>query len=265
MSPVFVSIQGNIGSGKTTLLKNMKSSYNKNKDEMWRKLRVCFLDEPVSMWNEIVDPETGETMIEKFYNDQTRYAFSFQMMAYISRLSFMRRAFRSGEYDVVISERSLETDRQIFANMLHVDGKIAPIEYSIYMKWFDEFMDDFPKEHVVYVRADPEVALQRISKRSRPGEELISIDYLRRLHEYHEKWIAEWGKVGGGVGDSGSDRPEIDACEDSDDSVRDGEDFERLLVIDGNVDMNYDDKEDREVIKRTQEVVSHIVSLSLYR
>ena len=68
-----VSIEGNIGSGKSTLLANLKKHFNKNTN-------IIFLKEPVDEWSKITD-ENGTTILEKFYADQDKYSFSFQMMA----------------------------------------------------------------------------------------------------------------------------------------------------------------------------------------
>ena len=78
-----LSIEGNIGSGKSTLLENLRSHYENNPD-------VIFLKEPVDEWATIQD-ENGITMLEKFYKDQTKYSFAFQMMAYISRLNNLKK------------------------------------------------------------------------------------------------------------------------------------------------------------------------------
>ena len=50
------------------------------------KTKWIFLQEPIDDWESIKDKD-GTTMLEKFYGNQDRYAFSFQMMAYISRLA----------------------------------------------------------------------------------------------------------------------------------------------------------------------------------
>ena len=122
------SIEGNIGSGKSTLIDRIKFS---NKIE-----NVIYLPEPVSIWNEIKD-SNGVGILEKYYQDQKRYAFSFQMMAYISRLSLIRKALATHGDCIIITERSIYTDREIFAKMLHDSGKIEDIEYSIYLRWFN--------------------------------------------------------------------------------------------------------------------------------
>jgi deoxyadenosine/deoxycytidine kinase len=196
-----VSIEGNIGSGKSTLLSNLKKYFeNKNTN-------VIFLKEPVDEWSNIKD-ENGITILEKFYNDQNKYSFSFQMMAYISRLKLLKDTisqikymenelikyiFEKEEIDsqkyVIITERSLYTDKMVFAKMLFDTGKIEFINYQIYLNWFNTFADEFPVHKIVYVRADPEICYERISTRNREGESNIPIEYLKSCSEYHENML----------------------------------------------------------------------------
>jgi deoxyguanosine kinase len=177
---ILATVQGNIGSGKSTLIHYLQKSYKESGK------KVCFLQEPVDEWNTIKDC-SGTTMIELFYSDQKRFAFGFQMMAYISRLVILKDAMKKG-FDIIISERSLDTDRNIFAKMLYDDGKICDVEYQIYMKWFDEFKKDFPDEMIIYVKTTPDVAYCRVGTRGRKGEN-IPIEYMEKCHEYHEQWI----------------------------------------------------------------------------
>ena len=44
-------------------------------------------------------------------------------MAYISRLTLIRQALREN-YDIIFTERSIYTDRNVFAKMLYDSGKI---------------------------------------------------------------------------------------------------------------------------------------------
>lgn len=175
-----ISIEGNIGSGKSTLLGELKSRYAADPS-------ICFLEEPVGIWNTITDA-SGTTILEKYYADQKRYAFSFQMMAYISRISVMRAALKENKYRLIIIERSVYTDSAVFAKMLFDDKKIEDIEYLIYTKWVNEFISDFPPVKFIYVQADPEVSFQRVGIRGRPGE-IIPLEYLQSCHKYHEDWL----------------------------------------------------------------------------
>lgn len=180
-SPVFLTIQGNIGAGKTLLHKTLQEKFAEDS-------RICFLPEPVSEWIQIKDKK-GKNMLEKYYENQDKYAFAFQMMAYISRLSIINQALK-GDYDVIVSERSLDTDKNVFALMLYEEGSIEDVEYEIYRKWFDEFKKDFPEERILYIQATPNICKGRISLRGRKGED-IPLEYLRKCHTYHEDWLTE--------------------------------------------------------------------------
>lgn len=175
-----ISIEGNIGSGKSTLIKEL-SDLNRN---------IIFVQEPVRIWNTVVD-SSGVTILEKYYSDQKRYAFSFQMMAFITRvkqLSDIINCFGKDSDITVITERCVFTDREIFAKMLFDSGKIEEIEYSIYLKWFDHFVQDMNIDFFIYLRNEPNVCNERIALRARKGE-TIPMDYLQECHEYHERWM----------------------------------------------------------------------------
>ena len=181
--PIFISIEGNIGTGKSTLIDKLQKHFT-NKNNIGKK--IGYIPEPIHIWNSVTDNQ-GVTILEKYYADQQKYAFPFQMMAYISRLSGMRKAMQQ-DYDIVIMERSMFTDKEVFAKMLYHDGKIETIEYNIYKKWFSEFIGDFPQIWHIYIQAEPEVSEERVLKRGRQGEK-IPLTYLEKCHAYHEHWL----------------------------------------------------------------------------
>ena len=182
-----VSIEGNIGSGKSTLLSNLRQYYENNSN-------VVFLKEPVDEWEKIKD-ENGETILKKFYADQEKYSFPFQMMAYVSRIKVLRDTLKTIKTDIedkniiIITERSLYTDKMVFAKMLYDSKKIEHVNYQIYLNWFDTFSDEFPVNKVVYVKTSPDKCYQRIVKRSRTGEENIPLDYLASCSNYHDNML----------------------------------------------------------------------------
>ena len=182
-----VSIEGNIGSGKSTLLSNLRQYYENNSN-------VVFLKEPVDEWEKIKD-ENGETILKKFYADQEKYSFPFQMMAYVSRIKVLRDTLKTIKTDtenkniIIITERSLYTDKMVFAKMLYDTKKIEHVNYQIYLNWFDTFSDEFPVNKVVYVKTSPDKCYQRIVKRSRTGEENIPLEYLTSCSIYHDNML----------------------------------------------------------------------------
>ena len=194
--PVIVSFDGNIGSGKSTTCyeyeQYLKNGMNADDARIFPTItsfedEVCFVDEPVALWNQICDKD-GVNIITNLYKDIRANAFKFQMMAYISRLSLLRKAVKNPKIKLIITERSVETDRNVFAKMLYDAGDISHDEFQIYTMWFDEFLTDVPLAGIVYINASPSVCMERIGKRARAGETIQS-DYIQRCHDYHESWI----------------------------------------------------------------------------
>jgi deoxyadenosine/deoxycytidine kinase len=216
-----ISIEGNIGSGKSTLLLNLQEEFKDNKN-------IIFLKEPVDEWETFKD-ETGITMLEKFYKNQEKYSFPFQMMAFISRLSLLKSFITQNPGAIFITERSLYTDKMVFAKMLYDIGKIELINYKIYLKWFDTFISECAVSHIIYVKTDPNICFNRITKRSRTGESNISIEYLKNCHKYHENMLDKT----------------LEDCV-----------CNNQLTLDGNIDIYENNECLKEWIKKVKEIVN---------
>jgi len=180
-----VSVEGNIGSGKSTFLKHLKK-YSQNNE----KYNIVFVQEPVDEWNNIRD-STGKNILEMFYADQEANSFSFQIMAYITRLKKLLDVIKNGENQLIICERSLETDKYVFAKMLYDSKKIREIDWVIYNYWFDTFLEEVETDMTIYINTSSENCYNRIKKRSRSGESSIPIEYLQDCQRYHEDWLKE--------------------------------------------------------------------------
>jgi deoxyadenosine/deoxycytidine kinase len=177
--PKIFSIEGNIGSGKSTLINILR---NENVND-----NIVYLPEPVDTWKTIKD-ENNKTLLEKFYEDKKKYSFSFQMMAYISRISSLRNTIKKNSNSVIITERSVLTDKNVFAKMLFDSNYIEKVNYDIYLRWFDEFTKDITIDYIIYVKTEPSICQQRTILRNRKGEH-IPLEYFKKCHKYHEEWI----------------------------------------------------------------------------
>ena len=177
-----ITIEGNIGSGKSTLLEFLRNEL------ILDNKKVIFMKEPVDEWEHIKD-SNGTTMLQKFYENQEKYSFPFQMMAYISRLKLLKETVEKYPNAIIISERSLYTDKYVFAKMLYETNKIEDVCYQIYCKWFDTFVKDYPIAGIIYVKTDPEICHDRVAKRSRVGESNIPLDYLVSCDTYHDDML----------------------------------------------------------------------------
>ena len=177
--PNIFSVEGNIGSGKSTIVEFMKNNTKLD--------NIVFLREPVDLWENIKD-KNGESILSKFYANTKKYSFSFQMMAYISRLALLRDTVRKHPNKIIVTERCVSTDKNVFAQMLYDDGNIEEVDYKIYLQWFEEFIHDFPITAYIYVYTPPEVCSERIRKRNRNGENIPDV-YLQRCDFYHNNWL----------------------------------------------------------------------------
>ena len=62
-------LEGNVGTGKSTFLRMLEEI----------GLQVIF--EPVNEWSNMKN-SNGKNLLEEFYGDQTRYAYTFQSVAF---------------------------------------------------------------------------------------------------------------------------------------------------------------------------------------
>lgn len=178
---LIVSIDGNIGSGKSTIINNLKNIFV-NED-------IIFLEEPINEWNKISDGK--KTILEKYYEDSEKYAYCFQMMTFITRYVIIDEIIKKNPKSIIVTERSLYTDKYIFAKMLHETKKINTIEYQVYNKWFEKFIINLPKHKYIYIINDPYKCLENIKKRNRKGEDTIDISYLNLCNKAHEEMFIQ--------------------------------------------------------------------------
>jgi deoxyadenosine/deoxycytidine kinase len=169
-------IEGNIGCGKTTLVRNLKSLEN-----------VEVIEEPVAEWLKIKD-ENDENILGLFYKDTKRYAYLFQTIVFKSRLMSLDKP---QEKSIRFSERSIWTDKFIFAKNCYEMGAINTIEKRTYDNWFDwlEHKMHSKPDGIIYLKALPEICEARMKKRDRAEESSVSLDYLTKIHEKHEQWL----------------------------------------------------------------------------
>ena len=184
MKYVIISLDGNVGGGKSYLLKQIRKRFPAFK----------IVDEPVGQWTELTN-EHGENMLELFYKDKKRWGYTFQTCALLTRQKNMQTMIdqldkTSDETYIIITERSILTDKYIFADMLHRTGFMSDLEWNLYNKLFDALSQQHQVDGVIYVSTSALTSKDRIQMRGRPEEETISIDYLNDLDKQHEKWLS---------------------------------------------------------------------------
>jgi deoxyadenosine/deoxycytidine kinase len=182
-SPILISLDGNIGAGKSTLLEALVEQLPE----------ITVVQEPVADWVTLRN-QTGKNLLELFYEDTARWCYTFQNCAILTRLMHTMDILKSwkpaeGKLPVVVTERSVLTDRYVFAEMLHREGKMDDLEWNLYLKWFNHFAKDLPVKGIIHITTSAETSKGRIHKRGRSGEEKIPMEYLEQLQAQHNHWI----------------------------------------------------------------------------
>jgi deoxyadenosine/deoxycytidine kinase len=182
-APIIISVDGNVGAGKSYFLEAIKESFPD----------VEVVLEPVGEWMRLKNAE-GKSLLELFYEDKRRWAYTFQNCAILTRLKLIREAAASTKKRIILTERSVLTDRYVFAEMLREAGDIDALEWDLYMNWFNSFAGELPISGIIYLNTSVETAATRIVKRGRHGEDHIPLDYLSALDRQHQKWLASVDK-----------------------------------------------------------------------
>ena len=192
--PTVLSIDGNIGSGKSTFIQKLKEHYQNNNNNICDR-PVIFVPEPVSVWESIKN-ENDSSMLELFYANTTKYAFSFQILCFISRINALQTAIKNApDNAVIIIERSVYTDKCVFAKMLNESNDLESVEYIIYKQLFDLFTknnDCCKLSAIVYINTTPTICKERIEIRNRSGEENISIEYLKNCDNCYAEMLSNF-------------------------------------------------------------------------
>lgn len=183
-----IYIEGNIGSGKSTLIQSLN-------DKPWllRNSDIDFtaIQEPVDEWR---DSGALSALYNKYINNSL-----FQMMVLCTRSSKLQTAISNincgtnlDKRKVLFAERGLEFGDKAFAQVSIVN----PTEYTLYESSSNAIrqsisdnlttIDVSYQQHYLYLKLSPEKCLERIHNRHRDEEKLVSLEYLREIHNSHE-------------------------------------------------------------------------------
>lgn len=176
--PIVISLDGNIGAGKSTLLEALRTAMPD----------VEVVLEPVGLWSSLKDAD-GKSLLELFYEDKRRWAYTFQNFALLSRAKALADAMAHTKKTVIITERSPLTDRYVFAEMLRESGDLTELEWTLYLRWYDSFTKNIPITGILYLGTDVARSADHIIRRGRAGEESMSLEYLRVLDLQHRIWL----------------------------------------------------------------------------
>jgi deoxyadenosine/deoxycytidine kinase len=170
-------LEGNIGAGKTTFLRLLAH----------HRPGITISLEPLQEWHQ---KNQQGSLLHKFYDDPKRWAYTMETIALMSRV---REHLKDQEHisTALLIERSIYSGHYCFALNSFEQGFMSPAEWHIHKQLFDFLVPQNcnPPRGFIYLQADPEVSFNRIQKRSRNGENSISLDYLSSIHKKHDEFL----------------------------------------------------------------------------
>jgi deoxyadenosine kinase len=172
LGKAFIGIAGLIGAGKTTLA-----------EALAHHLELDVHYEPV------IDNE----YLDDFYRDTKRYSFAMQIYLLNRRFQQHQEIIWRGRGGV--QDRTIYEDA-IFAKTLRDMDLMDPRDYETYVTLFRNMSNFMCRPNVIiYLDVSPEKSLERIKLRARGCEVTVSVDYLSRLRDNYEEFLAEISRL----------------------------------------------------------------------
>eukprot|EP00548_Thalassiothrix_antarctica_P014441 CAMPEP_0194165150 /NCGR_PEP_ID=MMETSP0154-20130528/1162_1 /TAXON_ID=1049557 /ORGANISM="Thalassiothrix antarctica, Strain L6-D1" /LENGTH=191 /DNA_ID=CAMNT_0038875521 /DNA_START=84 /DNA_END=659 /DNA_ORIENTATION=+ len=159
----FISISGNIGAGKTTLINMIKEA-----------IPGCHvMPERLHLWNH-------DNILARYYSNKKKYAEEMQQRI----LDDYSDAFNNiPETGTFVMERCHLDVVMIFCAIGHSNGEVS----SKAMADFEKQASSFRKpDTLIYLNTDANTCIDRIDKRGRNGEDMISSEYILQLDAAHK-------------------------------------------------------------------------------
>lgn len=163
----YVGIAGNIGAGKTTLCEQLGKHFG---------------------WDVHYESTEDNPYLSDFYHDMTRWSFNLQIYFLNSRYRQILDILKGDK--VVVQDRTIYEDANIFAPNLHDMGLMATRDYENYRTLFELMTSQIsPPDLLIYLKADISTLVSHIESRGRDYEGSMSLDYLKKLNDRYNEWI----------------------------------------------------------------------------
>jgi deoxyguanosine kinase len=174
---MYIAIEGVIGVGKTTLARVLQPAFQS------ALVLEVFEENP---------------FLSDFYSDRQRYAFQTQIFFLLSRYYQQRRSVP----EILKQGASLITDYTFTKDALFARINLMGDELEMDYRVHDALAEKIPLPNlIVYLRADPDVLMQRIASRDRPYERNMEREYINQLNQAYDDFFInnQARNVGGNV------------------------------------------------------------------
>lgn len=188
MSVVLCFVEGNIGVGKTSFLTAVAPLVAAR---LQCNYKVVLED--VDSWMNV----GGSNLLKLSYTNPVKYGPFFQINVLASLAEQILNALREPvEHPTILfCERSLMSNRFVFGRLMIESGNLPEPVRSVYTNWWT-FLHGLIVERskdvaLVFLHDTPEACAERITSRSRNGEESVTVDYLRQIEQFYNDLLVE--------------------------------------------------------------------------
>tara|TARA_B100000212_G_scaffold336768_1_gene310575 strand:- start:2553 stop:3182 length:630 start_codon:yes stop_codon:yes gene_type:complete len=163
-----IVISGNIGVGKTTLSKKISKKFD---------------------WELQLEEVDDNPYLDDFYKSMRDWSFHLQIFFLNSRFNQIQKISESKK--IVIQDRSIYEDYEVFTKTLYDSGVLKRREFDNYKRLYNTILKYISEpDLLIYLRnTDIDKIISNIEKRSRNFEKAIDKNYLQKLNLYYENWI----------------------------------------------------------------------------
>ena len=167
-------VEGGIGVGKSTYVR-----------EISKRLNLRPIEEPVN----------SNPFLKPFYKDPKRHGSDMQMYLLHRRIGLQMlgacEALYSPDFSGAMLDRTIFGDR-VFLEVLYADGLITDLQYHMYLTAVRSMqLMIYPPTVLIFLDAEPSIALKRIKERARGCEVTITIDYLEKLARGYHRLVQD--------------------------------------------------------------------------
>ncbi len=168
-----IVISGNIGVGKTTLSEKISKKFN---------------------WELQLEEVKDNPYLDDFYKSMKDWSFHLQIFFLNSRFNQIQKISESN--NVVIQDRSIYEDYEVFTKTLYDSGVLMEREFNNYKRLYNTILKYTNEpDLLIYLRnLNINKIISNIYKRSRNFEKSIDKEYLTKLNLYYENWIKKHPK-----------------------------------------------------------------------
>ncbi len=161
----FITVEGPIGVGKTSLTKAIADHFK------YHTLKEIVEENP---------------FLGKFYDNIEEWSFQTEMFFLCNRYKQLEDIDRL----YLKQNKPVVADYHIFKNLIFAERTLKPYQYDKYIKIYNTLTEDMPRPNVIiYLHADLDTLLERISMRGRDIEKNIDPQYLKQLSEDYDVFM----------------------------------------------------------------------------